>query len=69
MVEKDIVWSRELSSVGWTLYYICRRPGFEPRSSHLSTIRLEFIVIRLLDQKRKKYCLLQKSDKKIILVV
>jgi hypothetical protein len=43
----------ELSSVGWTMYYICRGPGFEPGSSHLSTLRVEFRATRLLNKKKK----------------
>jgi hypothetical protein len=46
--------SHELDSIGWTLHYICRGPGFEPWSSHLFTLRVEFQATRLLDKKKKK---------------
>jgi hypothetical protein len=42
--------SIELSSVGWTLYYICKGSGFEPQSFHLW---VKFQVIKLHDQKDK----------------
>jgi hypothetical protein len=32
------------------LHFICREPRFEPRSFHLSTLRVKFLVTRLLDQ-------------------
>jgi hypothetical protein len=32
------------------LHFICRELRFEPRSSHLSTLRVKFLVTRLLDQ-------------------
>jgi hypothetical protein len=35
------------------LHYINRGSGFEPRSSHLSTLRVEFLATKLLDQKKK----------------
>jgi hypothetical protein len=37
------------------LHYICRGPGFELWSSHLSTLKVEFLTTRLLDQKKKTY--------------
>jgi hypothetical protein len=44
---------REFSSIGRTIHYICRGPRFEPRSSYLSILRVEFLATRLLDQKKK----------------
>jgi hypothetical protein len=35
-------------------HIICRGPGFEPQSSHLSTLRLEFQATRVLDKKKKE---------------
>jgi hypothetical protein len=34
------------------LHYICKGPGFELWSSHLSTLRVEFLATRLLDKKK-----------------
>jgi hypothetical protein len=34
------------------LHYICRKSGFELRSSHLFTLRVEFLAIKLLDKKK-----------------
>jgi hypothetical protein len=36
------------------LHYICRGPEFEPRSSHLSILRVEYLAIRLLNQKKEQ---------------
>jgi hypothetical protein len=48
--------SRELSSVGRTMhYYICIELGFEPQSSHLSTLKVEFLATELLYQNKKSY--------------
>jgi hypothetical protein len=44
--------SSELSSVGWTIYYIYRGLEFKPRSFHLSTLIVEFRATRQLDQKK-----------------
>jgi hypothetical protein len=46
--------SRELGSVGWTMHYICRRLGFEPWSSHLSTLWVEFQATKLHDKRENK---------------
>jgi hypothetical protein len=44
--------SRELNLVGWTLHYICRGRGSNPdRSSHLSTLKIEFLTTKVLDKK------------------
>jgi hypothetical protein len=51
-----VLMSCEVSSVCRTLHYICRGPRFEPRSSHLSILRLKFLAIRLHD-KKKYLCL------------
>jgi hypothetical protein len=43
-----------LTQLVGTLYYICKGPKFELRSSHLSTLRVEFLAIRLLDKKKEE---------------
>jgi hypothetical protein len=47
MVNKSMM-SREFSSVGKTLHYICRE------SSHLFALRVKFLSTGLFDQKRKE---------------
>jgi hypothetical protein len=34
-------------------HFICRGPGFEPRPSHLTTLKVEFLATRLHDKKKK----------------
>jgi hypothetical protein len=46
--------SRELSSIGRTLHYVCSGSWFEPRSSYLSTLNVVFIATRLLDKKSER---------------
>jgi hypothetical protein len=43
----------ELSSIGSTLYYICRTLMFELRSSHLFITRVKFRATKLLNQRKK----------------
>jgi hypothetical protein len=50
---------RELSSVGRNIALYMQEQGFEPRTLHLFTIKVEFLVTRLIDKKRKRrgdYC-------------
>jgi hypothetical protein len=41
-------WSGELNSVVGTLYYICKKLGFENRLSYL---KVKFLAIKLFDKK------------------
>jgi hypothetical protein len=41
----------ELNSIHKTLHYICSESEFELRLSHLFTLIVEFLTIRLLDKK------------------
>jgi hypothetical protein len=43
-----------LAQLAGTLYYIYRGAGFQLRSSHLSTFKVEFLTARLLDQNKNK---------------
>jgi hypothetical protein len=45
--------SHELSSVSRDIVLYMQGAEFELRSSHLSTLRVEFRVTRLLDKKKK----------------
>jgi hypothetical protein len=44
--------SRELSSLGWDIVLYMQKLKFEPQSSYLSTLRVEFLATRLIDQKK-----------------
>jgi hypothetical protein len=44
--------SRKFSSIDRTMHYICSGLGFESQSSHLSTLRVEFLTTTLHDQKK-----------------
>jgi hypothetical protein len=52
--EIEILSSREFSSVGRDMHYICRCLGFEPQSSHLSNLRVKFLVTGYLTKKEKE---------------
>jgi hypothetical protein len=50
---------RELSSVGRNIALYMQEQGFKPRTLHLFAIKVEFLVTRLIDKKRKRrgdYC-------------
>jgi hypothetical protein len=48
----EYILTREHNSVDRTLYYICRRPKFEFRSFHLSTLKVEFLATKLFNKKK-----------------
>jgi hypothetical protein len=48
--QSHFVWSRDLNSIGSILHYTYTGPKFEPRLSHLSTLIVEFLATRLVDQ-------------------
>jgi hypothetical protein len=46
--KKTLKCPRELSSTGRGIAFYMHGPGFEPRTPHLSTLRVEFLALSYL---------------------
>jgi hypothetical protein len=67
LIKKNL--SRELISIGRTLHYISRGPGCEPWSSHLSTLRVQFLATKLLDKKKVRHHIFNQNLKLLSLPI